>query len=369
METKHLVLSSFSQTVSLFDYPFSHPSRVILRPSDPPPVDDPPEIPENPARPSPLASQEQAQPSQSPSSPSSSFSPGTPAAPYTPHFTNQPHLQAHPQPRPPPPPFARFHVRPPLGEGSSFLTHEPSTSRTYAVKIRDKKHIVREQRIKYVNIEKDVLNRMAHQFVVRLNYTFQDRDSLYFVLEYAEHADLLGVLYGLPNRVGSSGVVSALSDDSLGARPTEIGVPHSAGEIVMPHIVGAPTEIGEPHGTDISAAAAVVPHTPPVTHASRSSIHINLTPQASRVTSPSSSTASLAAYLHPDETILRQGTVTRRPPDLWKTGETHAGSDHLTTHPRLLLFDASSSSESLGTSTIEPRVAESSAGVGVVKQV
>jgi 3-phosphoinositide dependent protein kinase-1 len=58
----------------------------------------------------------------------------------------------------------------------------------------DKKHIIKEKKVKYVQIEKDVLNKLSHPFVVRLFYTFQSASSLYFVLEYANNGDLLGLL-------------------------------------------------------------------------------------------------------------------------------------------------------------------------------
>ncbi|KAI8804926.1 3-phosphoinositide-dependent protein kinase 1 [Cladochytrium replicatum] len=580
--------------------------------SVPPPVtDDPPESLRRPSPPPPHQEPVQSTEStQSTQSPSSSASPSTnPAAPSTP--PHQPAAQPTTTATPPSPSALRkrtpadFKFGRTLGEGSYstvVLAHEPSTSRTYAVKILDKKHIVREKKIKYVNIEKDVLNRMAHSFVVRLYYTFQDRDSLYFVLEYAEHGDLLGLVrrcalgpaggggvgievarfylgqlveaveylhsnrvihrdlkpenilldskfhikvtdfgsakildqssepaptaatpspsrrnsfvgtaeycspellndraaseasdvwalgcilfqlltsrppfkagneyqtfqkilkleygfppgfhepardlverilvlkpesrltsrevrhhaffdgfdfeglekrdapesvvramvgyvfeddgfglhngsstdvYGLPNLVGSAGMTSVLSDDSLGAPPTEIALPNSASEISVPHTVGAPTEIVEPHATEI-AAAAVVPHTPPATHAELSRTpspqSINPTPQASRVTSPSgppnaATPASLAAFLRPNESVLRQGAVTRRSAIFGKRMKLTLV---LTSLPRLLLFDPTLSSESLGTSsgrgtpTVEPGAVESGQLGGVVKQV
>ena len=85
-----------------------------------------------------------------------------------------------------------------LGEGSYstvVAATDQQTRREYAVKILDKGHIIKEKKVKYVNIEKDALNRLTdHPGVVRLKYTFQDERSLYFVLDLATGGELLGVL-------------------------------------------------------------------------------------------------------------------------------------------------------------------------------
>lgn len=85
-----------------------------------------------------------------------------------------------------------------LGEGSYstvVLATDRQTLNEYAIKILDKRHIIKEKKVKYVNIEKDTLNRLTdHPGVVRLYYTFQDERSLYFVLDYCKGGELLGVL-------------------------------------------------------------------------------------------------------------------------------------------------------------------------------
>lgn len=54
-----------------------------------------------------------------------------------------------------------------------------STGVEYAVKIMDKKQIIREKKIKYVKMEKAILNMLkGHPFVVSLVCTFQDAHSL-----------------------------------------------------------------------------------------------------------------------------------------------------------------------------------------------
>lgn len=85
-----------------------------------------------------------------------------------------------------------------LGEGSYstvIAAADRQTGKEYAIKVLNKRHIIKEKKVKYVNIEKDTLNRLTdHPGVVRLYYTFQDEESLYFVLDLASSGELLGVL-------------------------------------------------------------------------------------------------------------------------------------------------------------------------------
>ncbi|RMZ82657.1 hypothetical protein DV738_g1634, partial [Chaetothyriales sp. CBS 135597] len=85
-----------------------------------------------------------------------------------------------------------------LGEGSYstvLAAQDRQTHKDYAVKVLDKCHIIKEKKVKYVNIERDTLNRLTdHPGVVRLYYTFQDERSLYFVLDLCSGGELLGVL-------------------------------------------------------------------------------------------------------------------------------------------------------------------------------
>lgn len=72
---------------------------------------------------------------------------------------------------------------------------DKQTQRNYAIKILDKRHIIKEKKVKYVDIEKNTLNRLGdHPGIVRLYYTFQDESSLYFVLDFAANGELLSLI-------------------------------------------------------------------------------------------------------------------------------------------------------------------------------
>ncbi|GMG21685.1 unnamed protein product [Ambrosiozyma monospora] len=85
-----------------------------------------------------------------------------------------------------------------IGEGSYSKVYKAISihnHRTYAVKILSKSHIQRENKRKYVNIEKDTLNILGkHPGIVTLYYTFQDDKSLYFVIDFAKNGELLSLI-------------------------------------------------------------------------------------------------------------------------------------------------------------------------------
>lgn len=91
-----------------------------------------------------------------------------------------------------------------IGEGSFstvYLAKDIHTGKEYAIKVCDKRHIIKEKKTEYVKREKEVLNMLAgakHSFV-RLFCTFQDMERLYFALSYAKNCELLPYI----NKVGS----------------------------------------------------------------------------------------------------------------------------------------------------------------------
>ncbi|XP_059053882.1 3-phosphoinositide-dependent protein kinase 1 [Achroia grisella] len=91
-----------------------------------------------------------------------------------------------------------------LGEGmfsSVFLAKDIHSGKEYAIKVCEKRHIIRKKKREYIKREKDALNMLfsvPHGFV-KLYCTFQDEDRLYFVLSYAKNGELLNHI----NKVGS----------------------------------------------------------------------------------------------------------------------------------------------------------------------
>lgn len=82
-----------------------------------------------------------------------------------------------------------------LGEGAyarvvhAKLKEYPTNQ--FAIKIMEKNHIKKENKVKYVMMEKAVLARLNHTFIIRLLYTFQDASNLYMCMEMLPGGELL----------------------------------------------------------------------------------------------------------------------------------------------------------------------------------
>ncbi|QLQ80252.1 hypothetical protein HG537_0D02530 [Torulaspora globosa] len=85
-----------------------------------------------------------------------------------------------------------------LGDGSYstvLLATSKESGKKYAVKVLSKEYLIRQKKVKYVNIEKSALQRLNNsRGIIKLFFTFQDESSLYFLLEYAPNGDFLSVM-------------------------------------------------------------------------------------------------------------------------------------------------------------------------------
>ncbi|KAI8350063.1 kinase-like domain-containing protein [Mortierella sp. GBAus27b] len=118
--------------------------------------------------------------------------PRSPTTPVDANHQNAASVAAVPSPRKRT--LADYRLGRTLGEGSYstvVAAVELSTRRDFAIKVLDKRHIIREKKVKYVNIEKNTLYKLDHPGIVKLYSTFQDNQSLYYVLELCQHGELL----------------------------------------------------------------------------------------------------------------------------------------------------------------------------------
>lgn len=99
-------------------------------------------------------------------------------------------------PRPGPRP-SDFRFGKEIGHGffsTVYRAKEIASDSEYAIKVVEKGHVCRNKAVKAVIMEKEVLKRTNHAFIVRLHYTFQDQSRLFYVLDYLPGGDLLSYL-------------------------------------------------------------------------------------------------------------------------------------------------------------------------------
>lgn len=84
-----------------------------------------------------------------------------------------------------------------LGKGAYstvILTTFKKTGVEYATKAIEKQLIIKENKVKTVKIEKQVLHMMDHPNIIKLFCTFQDATNLYFALEFAPGGEMFDIL-------------------------------------------------------------------------------------------------------------------------------------------------------------------------------
>jgi serine/threonine protein kinase len=66
----------------------------------------------------------------------------------------------------------------PLNPGQVYRAVQNSSGKEFAVKVLDKKHIVKENKVEQVKVERNVLNDLDHPLIIKLFCTFQDATCL-----------------------------------------------------------------------------------------------------------------------------------------------------------------------------------------------
>ncbi|XP_069035270.1 serine/threonine-protein kinase LATS2 [Lepisosteus oculatus] len=81
--------------------------------------------------------------------------------------------------------------------GEVCLTRKVDTNALYAMKTLRKKDVLNRNQVAHVKAERDILAEADNEWVVRLYYSFQDRDNLYFVMDYIPGGDMMSLLIRL----------------------------------------------------------------------------------------------------------------------------------------------------------------------------
>ena len=88
----------------------------------------------------------------------------------------------------------------PLGVGAFgvvTLVRKTDTKKLYAMKTLRKVDVLRRNQVAHVKAERDILAEADNEWVVKLFFSFQDSESLYFVMEYIPGGDMMSLLIKL----------------------------------------------------------------------------------------------------------------------------------------------------------------------------
>ncbi|XP_058881133.1 serine/threonine-protein kinase LATS1-like [Acipenser ruthenus] len=78
--------------------------------------------------------------------------------------------------------------------GEVCLAKKVDTNALYAMKTLRKKDVLLRNQVAHVKAERDILAEADNEWVVRLYYSFQDKDNLYFVMDYIPGGDMMSLL-------------------------------------------------------------------------------------------------------------------------------------------------------------------------------
>lgn len=87
-----------------------------------------------------------------------------------------------------------------IGQGSYgkvFLVQHKKTGETFAMKVLKKEELIKRNQIEHTMTERRILERIKHPFIVSLQYSFQTKRKLYFVLDYCPGGELFFYLQNI----------------------------------------------------------------------------------------------------------------------------------------------------------------------------
>lgn len=93
-----------------------------------------------------------------------------------------------------------FDTLKPLGLGAFgvvTLVRKTDTKKLYAMKTLRKVDVLRRNQVAHVKAERDILAEADNEWVVKLFFSFQDSENLYFVMEYIPGGDMMSLLIKL----------------------------------------------------------------------------------------------------------------------------------------------------------------------------
>lgn len=78
--------------------------------------------------------------------------------------------------------------------GEVALVRKTDSKKLFAMKTLRKKVVLKRNQVAHVKAERDLLAEADNEWVVKLFYSFQDKENLYFVMEYIPGGDMMSLL-------------------------------------------------------------------------------------------------------------------------------------------------------------------------------
>ena len=71
-----------------------------------------------------------------------------------------------------------------------FLVEKKSNGKAYAMKSLRKDYLIDFDQIDRTKLEKEILSKAKHPFLVGMEYVFQNDSNIYFVMQFARGGEL-----------------------------------------------------------------------------------------------------------------------------------------------------------------------------------
>eukprot|EP00288_Rhodomonas_lens_P017554 CAMPEP_0177697838 /NCGR_PEP_ID=MMETSP0484_2-20121128/4726_1 /TAXON_ID=354590 /ORGANISM="Rhodomonas lens, Strain RHODO" /LENGTH=531 /DNA_ID=CAMNT_0019208901 /DNA_START=107 /DNA_END=1699 /DNA_ORIENTATION=+ len=74
--------------------------------------------------------------------------------------------------------------------GKVMMVRSKKDGKIFAMKVIRKAHVVKNKKVRHTQTERNIMQKIAHPFVMRLHYAFQNKGKLYMVMDYLNGGDI-----------------------------------------------------------------------------------------------------------------------------------------------------------------------------------
>jgi len=84
--------------------------------------------------------------------------------------------------------------------GKVFLVEHTGSGKLYAMKVLDKKEMIKRNKVKRVLTEREILATADHPFIVTLYWSFQTNEKVFFIMDYCGGGEFFRTLQAQPHK-------------------------------------------------------------------------------------------------------------------------------------------------------------------------